>query len=186
MCQRAFTLLEMLVALSIIGILMAIALPSLRNYIDRTHDQILQSQLLRTIQLARNEASAHHMPVSLCKSKDHLICGGEWADGQLVFIDENEDGMVRDKEQILAVTQADSQRGILHWRSYPYYRDYLQFLPSGLMPSDNGTFWYCHASSELPVWAIMLSKTGKTRTAYPNKSGVIKDSHGKPLRCEST
>jgi len=181
--QKAFTLIETLAALAIIAIVLAMSLPALRHFFNRTDDDIVKLTLIEAIDLARQEAHARHVPVVLCKSNNQLSCSGNWADGLLIFMDVNGDGVVRDREQIIQVMQGKPRYGKIYWRSFPYYRDYLLFPPAGLMRYDNATFWYCHTDSASPVWAIVLSKTGKTRVDYPDADGNIKDGNGKTLSC---
>jgi len=180
--QHAFTLIEALITLSIITILIVISLPMLQDFLHHTNDEILQEQLLRAIDLAKFEAHARGIPLVFCASKDNKTCGDDWADDQIVFMNENEDGIVKNREQILAVIQAQPLHGSVHWRSFPRYRHYVLFSPTGLTYSDNGTFWHCHAQS--PMWAIVINKSGRTRVVYPDRNGAINDSHGQPLPCD--
>lgn len=172
--QSAFTLIETLISLSILAILLAIFLPAARNFIHRTQDEILQGQLLQAIEQAKSEAQARHVSIGLCKN-------GEWNRGQLIFLDENADGVIRNSEQIISVVQASSQHGKIYWRAFPKYRDYLSFLPAGLTRSDNATFWHCHETSA--IWAIIINKSGRARVIYPDKNGEIRDGHDQPLSC---
>lgn len=184
--QFAFTLVEVIITLSIMMILLAVSIPSIRFFVDRIHDDILLQQLFNTLQLAHQESRVRNSRMVLCKSNNHVSCSGQWIEGQLIFEDENEDGIVHSKKQIVAVIQSITHQGVLYWRSFPYYRDQIVFLPSGLTQSDNGAFWYCHAMNQLPVWALMLNKSGKVRVVYPNKQGVIIDGHGKQLNCTAS
>jgi type IV fimbrial biogenesis protein FimT len=179
--QSAFTLIETLISFSILAILLAITLPLTQNFILHTQDEILQGQLIQAVKQAKSEAQARHALVGLCKSANQTSCSGEWNQGQLIFLDENADGDVHNSEQILAVLQTASQHGKIYWRSFPGYRDYLSFLPTGLMSSDNGTFWHCHETS--PIWAIIINKAGRIRIAYPDENGEIRDGHAQPLSC---
>jgi len=179
--QSAFTLMELLISLSIIAILMAISFPAAHDFMTRTQDEILQAQLLRAIEIAKREARATHTPVALCQSNNQMTCAGNWQDGQLIFLDEQMDGVVHGNDQILTVMRTQSQHGSIHWRAFPGYRHYLLFLPTGFLHSDNGTFWHCHADK--PIWAIIISKVGRTRVALPDEKGEIRDSHGKLLSC---
>ncbi|OGT41992.1 MAG: hypothetical protein A3F42_04305 [Gammaproteobacteria bacterium RIFCSPHIGHO2_12_FULL_37_34] len=181
--RQGFSFFEILIVLTIIAVFTTISLPLLKRVYDHANGKILQTQLLHSIQFAREEAQIRHMPVALCQSKNNLDCSGNWLDGQLVFVDENKDGVVNSNEQILTTIQTRANRGLLRWRSFPSKRDDLLFLPTGAMRSDNGTFWYCPNTSGLPTWAIVLSKTGRARVAYPNKNGVILDAHGRLLQC---
>ncbi len=180
--QRAFSLIEMMTVLSIIAILAAISIPLLRDTWNHVNQKIMLDELLRTIQLAKREARIRHQAIGLCKSDTGSQCVGEWRDGQIIFVDINNDGSVHDPSQILKIIHGRIKHGILFWRSFPAYRDYLQFLPNGLLQHDNGTFWYCDDNNSSPVWAITLSKTGKTRVLYP-ENGVIKDASGRALAC---
>jgi Tfp pilus assembly protein FimT len=181
--EAAFTLMEASVALFIIGILIAIALPMLNRFIDNTDQVILQSQLLRAINLAREEAYARDIPTVLCKSNDRKTCSSNAKDNLIIFLNENEDGMVHVKDHLLTVIKITPYHGNLYWRLFPRYRDYLLFLPTDMARTDNGTFWYCYASGMHPAWAVILNKSGRTRVVYPNKNGEIKDSQGQPLLC---
>lgn len=181
--QQAYTLMEALVGLALIAILTAISIPSLRSVIDQHNDAILQSTVMRAIRLARQETYIRGKSISICKSKNHLTCGGEWSDGLLVFIDEEENGLVLDKQQIISIVQINTHQGKISWRAYPYYRHHLHFTPSRILSADNGTFWYCRVKSTLPVFAIAVSKTGGARVIYPDNNGEIRDSLGRVLHC---
>ncbi len=182
--QRAFTLIEVLITLCVVGILLALALPAWQTFYNRENDVALQSQLLRTLQYARQEAESKHAKIGVCKSNNHQTCGGEWADGLLVFIDNNNNGEISDASQILAVVQENTKGGVLYLRSYPSYLTYIQFLPTGFMrSSNNGTFWYCHDASDNAAWAITLNQAGETRVLYPDNNGVIEDGQGEVLGC---
>jgi len=181
--HHGMTLIEVMLVLIIIGIVASMSLSWLNTFYLRNQNDLRKSQLLTTLQFARLQSRAKHLPVALCKSKNHRTCGGDWSDGQLIFLDTKRDGIVHTKEQILAVMQTKFQPGTLHWRSYPHYRDYLLFMPMGLASNDNATFWYCHKQNETPAWAIILSRSGVTRVVEPDKNGEVKDSHGKALSC---
>jgi len=171
----------MLTTLTLITILVFISLPAARNFLADAQDQILQQQLLHAIELAKCEAEARHVPIALCASSNQTSCSDHFEDGQLIFLDENEDGTINDHQQIIAVLQTHSHRGRIYSRSFPRYRHYLLFSPAGMLESDNATFWHCH--DNLPIWAIMLNKSGRTRVVPADKNGELKDSLGHSLIC---
>lgn len=179
--RRGFTLYEMLLSVSIIAIFSSIAIPSMQTFLDRFSDGMLQSKLLHGIQLAHHEAVAKGVPIVMCKSKNQRHCAKN-GNSFLIFIDENNDGIIHRKENLLAFMSITSS-GQMCWRSFPFYREYLLFFPNKIITNDNGTFWYCRNKKLLPAWAINLSRTGQTRVVYPDQQGEIKDGQGKPLRC---
>jgi len=181
MHHSGFTLIEALISLTIIAILAAISLPAARDFISHTQEELLQKQLIHVIQLAKHEAIAMHAPVGLCQSDNQSTCSGSWEQGQLIFLDETADGIVHSRQQIISVMQMSVQHGRIKWRSFPRYRQYLLFSPMQWMENENGTFWHCHADKS--VWAMTVSKTGRTQIIYPNKKGEIKDGRGQALNC---
>ena len=170
--KQGFSLLEMLVTLSIIIILLAISFPTLQIFLTQTEDSILCSQLTRAIQLARNEANTRNEKVMLCKSSDLKTCGGDWLNGYIIL---SQDKLIYSFKNI-------TKKGVLHWRARAH-RDYLEFSPEGYTNNINGSFWYCANDTSNPVWAITVSKTGLSRVLYPNIKGVILDGHGDPYEC---
>lgn len=177
----AFTLIEVLITLFITIILATISFPMLKNIWQSAENNRLRDQLLQMISLAKSESQNRHMGISLCRSSDGVTCGDNWDDGYFIFVDENADGIVHDKEQIILIKQTNSAHGKLHWRSFPLYRNYIHFSPAGLTRSDNGTFWYCHEKTA--VWSITMNKQGRTYVTLPDKLGKIKDEHGRVLVC---
>ncbi len=180
--QRGLSLIEALITLTITSLLAVMVYPSLKNFSEKANDDSLQSQLWHAIQLAHTEAMSRHVTIGLCKSKDAKTCGGRWTDGQLIFIDANEDGKIIQPKQIIMVFQPTFFQGQLNWRSFPARRDYLQFTPATLQ-NGNGTFWFCHATNQFPSWAIIINLSGRPRMVYPDQEGKIEDGSGQVLRC---
>ena len=103
----------------------------------------------------------------------------------MLFVDKNRNGTLSDPSQLIAVKQLALHAGTLYSRLYPSYRHYFLFQPDSLNRMDNGSFWYCPRQATAPVWAVMMGKAGNIHVVMPDKSGVIKDSHGKLLECAS-
>jgi type IV fimbrial biogenesis protein FimT len=85
--QKAFTLIELLVTLTVIGILMALAVPSFRIQMLNNRSIALGEDFANAINLARSEAVKRSGRVSICASNNGLICAGVWTDGFIVFVD---------------------------------------------------------------------------------------------------
>jgi Tfp pilus assembly protein FimT len=182
--EKGLTFYEMLVTLFIMGIFLACGVPAWKTYSERSHDQIIQNQLLQAIQFAQHESVSKNMPVALCRSGNHSNCTPDRANSLLIFTNKNKDGIIQNKEQLLAMISLNAS-GYFEWRSYPYYRHYLLFYPAHRISNhnDNASIWYCHNDKPSPSWAILLSKAGRTRVTYPDKNGQVMDTHGAPLIC---
>jgi type IV fimbrial biogenesis protein FimT len=87
-----FTLTELLVVVTITGILTAAAVPALRPMLARNAVSGQVNGLLGALAYARAEAVSRGLPVSLCRLQEGTTaqCAGageDWSGGALVFVD---------------------------------------------------------------------------------------------------
>jgi type IV fimbrial biogenesis protein FimT len=103
--SKGFTLLELMIVITILGIASALAFPGLQTMIANNRIQSSASDFVAALQFAKAEAVARVNPVTLCKSTDLTSCtdNGDWQQGWIVFSDANDDGEVNagDGETIL-------------------------------------------------------------------------------------
>lgn len=82
-----FTLIEMLVAMSIVAILMALATPGFRQLMASATVRSLSSDLGADLNYARAEAVRSGSQVSVCARANDSSCGTDWGNGWLLFRD---------------------------------------------------------------------------------------------------
>ena len=97
--QAGFTLTELIVTITIGGILAAVAIPSFTEMVKDNKVTAATNALIGHLSLARSEAIKRRVPVALCRSANPTAvaptCGGDandWSTGWLVFA--NVDGDV--------------------------------------------------------------------------------------------
>lgn len=173
MKQAAFSLFEMMVVLVIVGILLAIAVPSFEFLTKKSTQKIISLKLLHAIELTRQEAMTRGDRVTLCQSADQKTCGGEWQQGYVITAN----------DQVLYASHFEEKNGKIFWRASLSKKD-LQFLPSGFPAGEeHGTFWYCEQKQQNPTWAIRVNPLGKTHLVLPDENGEIVDRDGRVLQC---
>ena len=97
--ERGFTLLEMLVALTLVVIVMSIAIPSFTNTIKNQRLVTSANELLVSLSLARSTAITTRAPAVVCRSSNATqaapVCGAGsgWHEGWFVFSDNNANGV---------------------------------------------------------------------------------------------
>jgi type IV fimbrial biogenesis protein FimT len=89
--QHGFSLVELLVAMTILAILMAIAIPSYNSLILSTTATQYASSMAESALLARGEAIRRNAAVTVCVSSNGATCGsGGWEQGWLVSCKTND------------------------------------------------------------------------------------------------
>lgn len=103
------TLVEMLVVITIVGILMSIGVPSYRYVTNANRIAAEANSLLGDLQFARGEAIKEGSTVTACISTDQATCStaenGSWQQGWIVFSDQNSDQTVDAGDAILRVAK---------------------------------------------------------------------------------
>jgi type IV fimbrial biogenesis protein FimT len=113
MRSRGFTIIEFAITLAIVGILVAIALPSFMGMLANSQVRAVSSQLNAALGTARAEALRTRTAVTICAKSTADQCkassaaaANAWNDGWLVFVDTNGNGTVDSGERILNETSA--------------------------------------------------------------------------------
>jgi type IV fimbrial biogenesis protein FimT len=108
--SRGFTLLEMVSVMGIVGILMAIAIPSFKYVTSANRVAAEGNGLLGDLQYARAEAIKEGQSVSVCVTQDNATCANSnsWNTGWLIFSDVNGDGAINGADIALRKSPAFS------------------------------------------------------------------------------
>jgi type IV fimbrial biogenesis protein FimT len=105
--QTGFTLLELMTAIAVVGILLALAGPGLADFVEESRLSGSSRDFVVDLALARNEAAMRGQRVTVCTSGDGTTCANDsWANGRLVFIDAGTVGDVDSGDVILSTTPA--------------------------------------------------------------------------------
>jgi type IV fimbrial biogenesis protein FimT len=84
--QRGFTLIESMIAIAVMLVLMAIAVPSFRDASHRSQVRSASNDLVTSAHFARSEAIKRNAPVTMCTSSDgeHCTGSGSWEQGWII------------------------------------------------------------------------------------------------------
>lgn len=86
--QQAFTIIELLITVTIMVVLIATAVPTFRSIIANNRSTSLAGEMLTALNVARSEAVKRGHLVSVCPSASGAVCTATaWQDGWIVFAD---------------------------------------------------------------------------------------------------
>jgi len=96
--NSGFTLVELIVTVSVVAILSSIAAPSFRTMLQNNKASVAANEMVSALLLARSEALKRRNNVTVCTSADQTTCAGnsekDFAKGWIVFVDCDKDRVV--------------------------------------------------------------------------------------------
>ena len=86
---RGFTLIESMIAITVMLVLMAVAVPSFRDASHRSQLRSAANDLVTSAHFARSEAIKRNAPVTMCTSSDGVNCAASsgWEQGWIIRTD---------------------------------------------------------------------------------------------------
>ena len=92
-----FTLIELMITVSLVAILMMIAAPSLRDVMWNARMTSATNDLITDLSVARAEAVTRGVPTAICTSNTGAACTATaWSQGWIIFYDPDGDGALTD------------------------------------------------------------------------------------------
>ena len=182
------TLIELIIALAIVAILAARALPAFADFYERAETRVVTNRLIRFLHYARINAIKHNKPVIICGSTDGLACiPSKFWSGQrlMVYMDVNNDRAYHpDDDRLLRVSEAMPAGSFLVFRAFRN-RHYLKWLPVGTTDTQNGHFTYCPPSGNLTLARhLILNIAGRIDDGKDsNGDGIVERRDGTNLVC---
>ncbi len=180
---RAFTLIELLIAISIVSILFGYALPSFDNFLKKSKVKANLHRLTQTIQMSRLEAITKNVRVTLCPTNSGSNCVSNWSSGYMAFVDKKGDREFNEGDMLLYYFNSTDEKSRLTWRSFGA-RHSLQWLEAGITNHQNGTFEFCLGNDAKFARGLFITKAGRVRYSKDkNGDGIHEKVNGEPIRC---
>lgn len=167
---HGFTLVELVVAMAVAAILVTIAVPHLRVFVQNSRIGTQTNDLISDISLARSEAIKSGATATVCSSTVGLACdgGGNWTIGRLVWTDTNGNGALdagetrRFREQAAGANTVNVDFAAA---------DPLTFnnrgAPTGAAGGQTITFRVCDDRGAANGRTIVINPLGQARASVP-------------------
>jgi type IV fimbrial biogenesis protein FimT len=159
--QGAFTVLEMMVTLTIAAILLAAGVPSFQQFLAQQRMRAAINSLHIDLLSARSQAVYRNAVVVACPGNPQSGCSGasNWSAGWIIFEDENRDRHHQDGEPLLRHGQEHAHIEI----HGPAQRTEVRFFPDGSAPGSNASMSLCGTDGPPGARKLVISNIGRIR-----------------------
>jgi type IV fimbrial biogenesis protein FimT len=170
---RGFTLVELMVTISIVAVMATIAIPSFQEFIRQTRVTTQTNDFITVLNYARSEAIKQGRSVIVCKSTNSVACvaGGNWGQGWLAYIDANGNDAKDAGETVIRVHSAFTGNSTLVGGAT--LTNWIKYLPTGLAVGNGGATANGVAASQLTL-CPQAPANGVGRTIEIGFTGRIK------------
>jgi type IV fimbrial biogenesis protein FimT len=167
---RGYTLYEVLLVTALVGLLLAVAIPSFSATLARQRQRVEIDALFHAVHHARKESIMRRRVVSLCPSDDGTTCGknADWSNGWLMFENRDRDSPPRIDAGEIVIRRHDVDPTIVIAANRRGFT-----LRATVLRATNGTLIVCDAAGRVPAKAVVNSYTGRPRVAEKTTRGNI-------------
>ncbi|SEK29983.1 type IV fimbrial biogenesis protein FimT/type IV fimbrial biogenesis protein FimU [Colwellia chukchiensis] len=181
---KGFTITELLIGIAIVGLLVAIASPSLNQFIVQSRVDNEVSEIHRLLLAARNSAINSGKNVTVCPLKG-TTCSTDWQQELSVFTN-NASTLANNKafdsanEELIKVKSKISENDTLK-----FSQNIIIFSPTGrLVSGGNGKFSYCPKGYSDLSRGVEISLSGRVyATSDSNNDGKDNNRSGTVVSC---
>ena len=156
------TLIELLVTLGVASILLTVAAPEFRVFIQDSRLVTQINNFSSAMMLAKSEALKRSSSTTICPSTNGTSCTGGtvWSNGWLVFADPNRNGIVEAGEEIIQVGSALAGGNTL---SGSQSQTRITFDSNGFSLGLNGKIHLCDSRGAAASKTLVISNQGRVR-----------------------
>lgn len=159
MKQSGFTLMELLVTISIIGVVTSMAYPTFQETMRKSRIESATTNLLNAMAIARSEAVKTNMPVTFCQSVSATACSH--------YPDWNKGWVVLRGGTVVAASAEASEKVVIKSKIGSVYKNDFVYNPDGRSSSTTPQVFsiYSQGLPEEGAKEIIIDPTGRPRVS---------------------
>lgn len=172
--QRGVTLMEVMIVLGIVALLLALAVPGLREFVARNRLDSAAQDLMASLQFARSEATRRGAQITL--RLNGTAGSKDWGSGWSMFVDTDRDGVLDTGEEV--IRQGMALTAPLSLIGSSGFDTFIAFDRDGRLTSGGGGYLVlCEGGSltdggQSRARAVLVNGAGRVRMAARNSSSV--------------
>lgn len=159
---KAFSLIEVLIALVIIGLITTFSIAGLQKFQNIREVKLYAKALYHDLKWARIEAVLLNKPIKIIPNNNN------WCDGWVVIKDSNAHNESEDNsrdneaENQMLKQQAGLRNCKIQFNSFSQ-KNYFRFLPEGITDYQNGSYYFYEINKSNIVSKVIVSQIGRVR-----------------------
>lgn len=158
--SAGYTLLQLLMAIALLSILAALALPAFQALRDRVACDSARLHLLSAFASARSTALSRRQSVSVCASSDGRHCIQDWSAGWMIYLDPDRQGQPGQQADVLHHQSNTRSSGVRAISSDG--RRSLRYAADGRSLGSNLTVTIC--ARGLRHGQVIVNNSGRARS----------------------
>jgi len=180
--QQGLTLIELVIAVTILGILLGTGIPSFQNMMKRSRSDADTERIAQTIRFARAFAISQNAEITTCFSDDLYACHRRAHKAIMVFKDKNLNRKADPGETLEFALLDDKEAQVLFNMSVG--RHYIRHRPNGTV-KEFGHITYCPGHNDVHyAKRLIISRMGRARNAKDEDSdGIVNAVDGDNVVC---
>lgn len=173
--QSGFTVIELMITVTILAVLAAVAIPSFGSMIQNSRRTATVNELIANLMLARSEAAKRGQPVTLCgnTSSGGTSCTGatNWNYGWMVFLDPDGDGAITSAADAVKLYVNDARESGLTITSSTGGTGHIILRPFN-QAGTAGSITVCDKRGAAHARRVCLSNNGRARVSEKACNGT--------------
>jgi type IV fimbrial biogenesis protein FimT len=171
--DSGFTLIELMIAVALVAILLATAVPALDDFTNDARQTGAINDFISSIHIARNTAITTNSRVTMCASASGANCeAASWDSGWIVFGDLNSNGSLDATETIVSASAAANGLNIQSGE----FPAVLMYRPNGramtnALTGNSGEFTVCDFRGAEHAKVILVELSGRPRMSETKANG---------------
>ncbi|MBN1239121.1 MAG: GspH/FimT family pseudopilin [Gammaproteobacteria bacterium] len=168
--QSGFSLLELMVALAVGGLLLSLGVPGYMTVTKNARIVASANGFLADMHYMRDLAITSNERVVMCPTSSGSGCdAADWAEGRMVFVDRNADGSPDPGEPIERVSEPARSLSVQAFA----FGGSITYRPNGRVTTGTGTgaFLMCDDRGSDHARAVMVDPSGRPRVSHLARVG---------------